>query len=68
MWHHVPFPPYNDDFWIPFSIKVKKPAFQHRESGENLKKEERSVGDLHEHRTPKVNASFDVESTFITTS
>ncbi|MBG9941144.1 hypothetical protein ABD77_03750 [Brevibacillus formosus] len=37
----------------------KKLAFQHRESGVNLKKEERSVGDLHEHRTLKVNGSFD---------
>ncbi|ATF16641.1 hypothetical protein A616_25265 [Brevibacillus brevis X23] len=46
----------------------KKSAFQHRESGENLKKEERSVGNLHEHRTSKVDASFDVESAFRTTS
>ncbi|KLH97090.1 hypothetical protein AA984_21225 [Brevibacillus formosus] len=52
-------------FGLPISIKVKKSAFQHRENGENLKKEERSVGDLHEHRTSKVNASFDAESTFI---
>ncbi|PSJ98835.1 hypothetical protein C7R91_05440 [Brevibacillus formosus] len=39
----------------------KKSSFQHRENGENLKKEERSVGDLHEHRTSMVNAIFDVE-------
>ncbi|PSK09904.1 hypothetical protein C7R92_14245 [Brevibacillus porteri] len=48
-------------------IECKKSSFQHRERGENLKKEERSVGNLHEHRTSKVNVSFEVESAFRTT-
>ena len=44
-----------------YKYAFKKLAFQHRENDENRKKEERNVGKLHEHRTSKVNAIFDVD-------